>query len=124
LASAAAEAVAAGAGAVHVHVRDSGGRESIAPADVTRAVTALRPAIPGIPIGVSTGAWIVPDTDLRYRLVADWGERPDYASVNFHEQGAEPLTELLLSRDVGQPMSRCRRRAIATGALARAACAS
>jgi len=101
LANAAAEAVAAGAGAVHVHVRDPGGAESIAPADVSRAVTALRPAIPGIPIGVSTGAWIVPDTDLRYRLVAEWGERPDYASVNFHEQGAEPLAELLLSRDIG-----------------------
>lgn len=101
LANAAAEAVAAGAGAVHVHVRDPGGAESIAPADVSRAVTALRSAISDIPIGVSTGAWIVPDTDLRYHLVAEWGERPDYASVNFHEQGAEALAELLLSRDIG-----------------------
>jgi len=101
LATAAAEAVAAGAGAVHVHVRDPYGGESIAAADVSRAVMALRPAIPTIPIGVSTGAWIVPDTDLRYHQVAEWGERPDYASVNFHEQGAEPLAELLLSRDIG-----------------------
>jgi uncharacterized protein (DUF849 family) len=101
LATAAVAAVAAGAGAVHVHVRDPDGGESIAAADVSRAVMALRPAIPGIPIGVSTGAWIVPDTDLRYHLVAEWGERPDYASVNFHERGAEPLAELLLSRDVG-----------------------
>jgi uncharacterized protein (DUF849 family) len=101
LSTAAAEAVAAGAGAIHVHVRDPGGGESIAAADISRAVLALRPAIPGIPIGVSTGAWIVPDTDQRYHLVAEWRERPDYASVNFHEQGAEPLAELLLSRDIG-----------------------
>jgi uncharacterized protein (DUF849 family) len=100
LASAAAEAVAAGAGAVHVHVRDSGVGKHRASGRYPRGDS---PASrdPGIPIGVSTGAWIVPDTDLRYRLVADWGERPDYASVNFHEQGAEPLTELLLSRDIG-----------------------
>ncbi len=101
LATAAAEAVAAGAAAIHVHVRDPNGVESIAPADVSRAVTALRPAIPGIPIGVSTGAWIVRDTDLRYRLVADWVDLPDYASVNIHEEEAEPLAELLLSRGVG-----------------------
>lgn len=101
LATAAAEAVAAGAGAVHFHVRDSLGAESIAAADVSRAVMALRPAVPGIPIGVSTAAWIVPDTDKRYHLVAEWRDLPDYASVNFHEKGAEPLAELLLSRDIG-----------------------
>ncbi len=101
LATAAAQAVAAGAGAVHFHVRDSLGGESIAAADVSRAVMALRPAVPGIPIGVSTGAWIVPDTDKRYHLVAEWKDLPDYACVNFHEKGAEPLAELLLSREIG-----------------------
>ena len=101
LATAAAEAVAAGAGAVHFHVRDSLGAESIAAADVSRAVIALRSAVPGIPIGVSTGAWIVPDMDKRYHLVAAWEDLPDYASVNFHEKGAEPLAELLLSRGIG-----------------------
>ncbi len=101
LATAAAAAVETGAGTVHIHVRDLDGGESIAAADVSRAVMAMRPTIPGIPIGVSTGAWIVPDVDQRYHLVAEWGEGPDYASVNFHERGAEPLAELLLSRAIG-----------------------
>lgn len=101
LASAAADAVAAGAGAVHLHVRDQDGAESIASADVARALTALRSAVPDLPIGISTGAWIVPDPEIRRRLVADWTARPDFASVNFHEAGAEQLADLLLSQGIG-----------------------
>ena len=101
LASAAAEAVAAGAGTVHVHVRDPSGAESVAAADVARALAAMRTVIPGVPIGVSTSARIAPDPDRRQRMVAGWTDRPDYASVNFHEPGAEPLAELLLSQGVG-----------------------
>src|SRR5947209_20436152 len=56
---AAAECVAAGAGAIHLHVRAPDGRESVAAGDVARAVAAMRGAVPGVPIGVSTGAGYV-----------------------------------------------------------------
>jgi uncharacterized protein (DUF849 family) len=101
LANAAAQSVAAGAAAIHVHVRDMAGAETLAPDDVTRALTALRAAIPGIPVGVSTGAWIMPDTELRHRTVSAWALQPDYASVNFDEPGADRLAALLLSRGTG-----------------------
>ena len=101
LADAAAQSVAAGAAAIHVHVRDARGAESLAPEDVARALGALRAAIPGIPVGVSTGAWIMPDTELRHRTVSAWTLQPDYASVNFDEPGADLLAALLLSRGTG-----------------------
>ena len=101
LADAAAQSVAAGAVAVHVHVRDGRGTESLAPEDVARALGALRAAVPGVPVGVSTGAWIMPDTELRHRTVSAWTVQPDYASVNFDEPGADRLATLLLSRGTG-----------------------
>ena len=101
LARSTAEAVRAGAAAIHVHVRDARGLESLEPADVTRIVQALRAAAPGVPIGVSTGAWIVPNTERRHQLVAGWTELPDYASVNFDEPGSELLASLLIERGIG-----------------------
>jgi uncharacterized protein (DUF849 family) len=101
LAQAATAAVAAGAGDVHIHVRNATGVESLAPPDVARAVDALRAAMPATPVSVGTGAWILHDTDRRHRLVAQWTQRPDAASVNFHEDGAERLAELLLTLGVG-----------------------
>ncbi len=100
LADAAAKSVAAGAVSIHLHVRDTRGMESLAPEDVARALSALRTAIPGIPVGVSTGAWIVPDTEQRHRLVSAWSALPDFASVNFDEPGSELLAALLLSKGV------------------------
>src|SRR2546427_2971663 len=98
---AAAECVAAGAGAIHLHVRAPDGRESVAAGDVARAVAAMRGAVPGVPIGVSTGAWIVVDSERRLKEVERWTVLPDYASVNFHEDGSRQLAELLHSRGVG-----------------------
>jgi len=101
LAAAAAESVAAGAGAIHFHVRGPDGRESLAPDDVRRALAAVRAAVPGTPVGVSTGAWIMVDQALRLATVGRWATLPDYASVNFHEEGAVALAKLLRSRGVG-----------------------
>lgn len=101
LARSAAESVAAGAAAIHVHVRDVRGMESLVSEDIARTVRAMRAAVPGIPIGVSTGAWIVPNTEKRHQLVAQWRTDPDYASVNFDEPGSELLATLLLQRGVG-----------------------
>lgn len=101
VADAAAQCVQAGARAIHIHVRDAGGLESVAPDDVARCVAALRAAIPGTPVGVSTGAWIMPEPGRRHHTVSAWTVQPDYASVNFHESGAEELAVLLLTRGTG-----------------------
>ena len=101
LAQAARASVAAGAAAIHFHVRGPDGRESLAPSDVAAAVRAVREAIPGTPFGVSTGAWILKDPALRHKMVSEWKVLPDFASVNFKEEGAVELAQLLLSRGMG-----------------------
>lgn len=98
LAQAARESVAAGAGAIHFHVRGPDGRESLVPSDVAAAVRAMRGAVPGTPFGVSTGAWILNDAALRHKMVSEWKVLPDFASVNFKEEGAVELASLLGSR--------------------------
>lgn len=101
IAEAARSARAAGADAIHLHVRDASGAESLAGDDVAAVLTATRAACPETPIGVSTGAWVVPDPAARLRAIEDWRVQPDFASVNFHEARAFEVAELLLSRGVG-----------------------
>jgi len=96
----AAAAVAAGAGAVHVHVRDAKGRESLAPQDVAGALEAIRAVCPGTPVGISTGAWIVPDLRRRLSLIGAWDVLPTFASVNIHETGALQVVRFLIKRGV------------------------
>jgi uncharacterized protein (DUF849 family) len=94
-------AVAAGAGAIHVHPRNSDGQESLASADVAAGLNAIRAACPATPVGVSTGAWIVPEIDKRLALIAEWDVLPDFAAVNFHEAGAMQVAHLLLEKGIG-----------------------
>lgn len=96
-----AAAIAAGAGAIHVHVRNLDGQESLSSGDVASALSAIRAACPGIPVGVSTGAWIVPDFTQRLTLIRAWDVLPDFASVNVHEEGAQQVIRLLLDKGVG-----------------------
>lgn len=107
LAAASEASVRAGAGALQLHVRNPAGGESLVPEDVARAITAVRVAVPRTPIGVSSGAWIVPDSAERHALVASWKVLPDFVSVNFHEEGAEGLAALLLERGVGVEAGLC-----------------
>lgn len=100
LAEAAVAAVAAGADALHVHVRGDDGAESYAPASVAATLTALRAAV-DVPVGVSTGAWVVADPVVRADLISRWDVRPDFASVNFNEPGAAEVAAVLLARGVG-----------------------
>ena len=112
---------AAGAGAAHFHVRGPDGRGSLDPASVAAAVTAVRAACGASPIGVSTGAWIVPDPRERAALVAAWRVRPDFASVNFDEAGAEEVARALVSSGVGVEaglVNAAAARRLAAGALA------
>lgn len=101
VAASAREAVAAGAFAVHFHVRDRDGRPTLDPDDMARTITAVRAAIPGIAVGVSTGAFIERDVKVRYDTIAGWRVVPDFASVNMREEGAAALAELLISKRVG-----------------------
>ncbi len=84
-------AVAAGAGAIHVHVRSANGRESLNHGDVASALEAIRGSCPGVPVGVSTGAWMVPNGSQRLSIIRAWDVLPDFASVNAHEEGATQI---------------------------------
>lgn len=106
LAAAMAECVTFGAGAAHLHPRDASGRESLHADAVAAAVTAVRHSCPGVPIGVTTGAWIVPHPAQRLDLVRRWASlpepgRPDFASVNLYEDGWQPVAETLLAAGIG-----------------------
>jgi uncharacterized protein (DUF849 family) len=98
LAADAQDAVRAGAGAIHVHPRDASGDETLEPDPVLAAVRAIRSAVPRVPVGVTTGIWAVDgDPARRLELVSGWagGDRPDFASINLSEPGADPLAEVL-----------------------------
>ncbi len=101
LAGAAREAVEAGASDVHLHPKDHAGEDTLAPAAVAAAVTAVRAAVPGIPVGVTTGAWTSPDPGERAARVHSWQVLPDHASVNWHEEGADLVAAALLRRGIG-----------------------
>jgi uncharacterized protein (DUF849 family) len=76
---------------LHLHPRDLVGLEVLAGPEVATTVAVVRAAVPGLEIGVTTGAWIQPDPVRRAELVAGWAGlaagRPDVASVNVHEPG-------------------------------------
>jgi uncharacterized protein (DUF849 family) len=101
LAAAAVAAHQAGAKAVHMHPKTPDGVDSLQPDTVDAAVSAVRRAAPGLPLGVTTGFWALPDPDERLRAVAGWTVLPDFASVNWHEPGSEKLARLLLSNGLG-----------------------
>lgn len=98
LAADARDTVGAGARAIHVHPRDASGGETLEAEAVLAAVRAIRSAVPDVPVGVTTGIWAVDgDPARRLALVSDWagGDRPDFASVNLSEPGADPLAAML-----------------------------
>ncbi len=51
------------------------------------AVSAIRAAAPGLPIGLSTSEEIDPDPFARAAAVTTWRRRPDFVSVNVSELG-------------------------------------
>ena len=94
LARDAAACVRAGAGAIHLHPRDPRGRERLDAEIVDEVVRRVREAC-GVPVGVTTGAWIEPDPERRVELVRAW-RAPDYTSVNLSEPGATELMKALI----------------------------
>lgn len=97
----AAAAVAAGAACLHIHPRGPDGEETLAPGPVAEALLAVRAAVPGVPVGVGTGAWIAPGGRARQADMSAWEVMPDYASVNLHEPDAQEVIALLTERGVG-----------------------
>lgn len=100
----AAEAVAAhqaGALAVHMHPKTPEGVDSLLAEHVGPAITAVRHALPGLPLGVTTGYWALPDAAARLDAIRAWDVLPDFTSLNWHEPGSPELAEVLLSRGLG-----------------------
>jgi uncharacterized protein (DUF849 family) len=92
---------AAGVGAVHFHAKNSAGFDTLETDHLAAALVAARAVRPAVPLGVTTGAWAVAEPEKRATLVRTWSVLPDFASVNWHEPGAEALTAALLERGVG-----------------------
>lgn len=91
--------VAAGARAIHLHPRDSDGRERLDAGIVDEVVRVVRDAC-GVPVGVTTGAWIEPDADRRLAMIRRW-RAPDYASVNLSEPASTEAMRALIDAGVG-----------------------
>jgi uncharacterized protein (DUF849 family) len=86
----AADAIAvrrAGAFAVHVHPRNADGIQTMDAAACDAAVAAIRAAVPGLPVGLSTSEEIVRDPFARAAAVKSWRHPPDFVSVNLSELG-------------------------------------
>lgn len=112
-AAAVVDCLKAGANAIHLHVRSTSSdgsihseKESLYAEDVARTLLAVRSLSPHAQIGVSTGAWILPEP-ARLQAVTAWEVLPDFASVNFGEDGAAELARLLLSRGVDVEAGLC-----------------
>ena len=96
-----ARVVAAGVGAVHLHAKDNQGADTLGGAELAAVLAAVRAAAPALPIGATTGAWAVPDPCERVAAIRLWTALPDFASVNWHETGADDVATALLERGVG-----------------------
>lgn len=95
---------AAGATGVHLHVRDSSGAETLDPRTVNDTCQRVRAAAAelgaAVEIGLTTGAWIVPDLAERIAMIREW-EGVDCATVNLSEPGFEEVMAAMLGVGIG-----------------------
>jgi len=70
------------------------------PHQCAAAVTAIRAAVPGVPLGFTTIATIERDPERRVALIRKWTEKPDFVSVNWNEDGAAALATVCVARDI------------------------
>ena len=101
LAADAAAVLAVGADAVHLHVKDAEGIDTLNGGALAAVLVTVRATVPSLPVGVTTGAWSMPDPAQRVAAVRGCTALPDFASVNWHEPGAEQVATALLERGVG-----------------------
>ena len=103
------ECLKAGAGAIHLHVRSTATgseKESLDKEDIDQTLAAVLAVAPKELVGLSTGAWILPHP-ARLEAAKNWAVLPGFASVNFGEEGAVELAELLLSGGVAVEAGLC-----------------
>ena len=91
---------AAGAQSLHVHPRDDLARESLYPDAVAEVLAAIRAAVPGMEVGISSGDWIVPRLG-RLDDMRGWQVLPDFVSVNLSEPDAPEVLALMRAMGVG-----------------------
>jgi len=101
LAADAVGVVAAGANELHLHPRGADGLESLEPDDIAQAVRAIRAAVPGVPVGLSTREQIRPGGRARLALLRTWHLLPDYVSVNLGEDDAPEVIDIMLAKGIG-----------------------
>ncbi|MBO0731803.1 MAG: 3-keto-5-aminohexanoate cleavage protein, partial [Acidimicrobiaceae bacterium] len=94
----------AGATGVHLHVRDRSGSETLDPSAVNDTCLQVRGVAEEVgvsaEIGLTTGAWIVPDLARRIAMIREW-EGVDCATVNLSEQGFEDVMSAMLEVGIG-----------------------
>jgi uncharacterized protein (DUF849 family) len=91
----------AGAFAVHVHPRDGRGLQTLDAAACDACVAAIRAAVPGLPVGLSTAAAIDRDPFARAAAIKRWRTRPDFISVNVAELGWGGIIRAALHAGIG-----------------------
>jgi uncharacterized protein (DUF849 family) len=91
----------AGAFAVHVHPRDAKGLQSLDTAACDAAVAAIRAAVPGLPVGLSTAETIDRDPFKRASAIGRWRTPPDFVSVNVGEVGWAGIIRAALHAGIG-----------------------
>ena len=101
LAADAKAVIAAGAQQIHLHVRSHDSKESLHPDDVARTLSAVRAAVPSVPLGLSTGWWISPKGRARQDHIRAWHALPDYVSINLIEEDSAEVIDLALSKGIG-----------------------
>lgn len=101
LATDAVAVLEAGAETLHLHPRDANGEQSLQPDDVTRALMAVRAAVPGTPVGIGTGTDIPPCGRARHADIAAWTVLPDYVSVNLNDEDAPDGMAMMAARGIG-----------------------
>ena len=101
LAADAARCVAVGTAELHIHPRDAAGIETLEPDLVAAALIAVRAAVPGIPVGLSTHWYIPPGGAARRSPISRWTVLPDYVSINLSEEDAPLLIGEMLGMGVG-----------------------
>jgi uncharacterized protein (DUF849 family) len=91
----------AGAFAVHLHPRDGGGAQTLDARACDSVVAAIRAAVPGMPVGLSTSETIDPDPFARAAAIRAWRRPPDFVSVNISELGWAGIFRAALAADIG-----------------------
>lgn len=100
----AADAIAvrrAGAFAVHVHPRTADGAQTMKATVCDAAVAAIRAAVRGMPVGLSTAEAIERDPFARAAAVKTWRHPPDFVSVNLSELGWAGIARAALHAGIG-----------------------